>query len=373
MSESIKPDPLEGLKQKGQQQMPSITTNPPSVSNAKNNAANNNAEHVPNGNTIDGTSNCVKSAGLDSAENGAPSNSSGDQGPSQPAAGAADSSRSDPTNSNTKSAATPNDCLKSGSVRSNTNTCSSADNSLMGPIPRKKERRIQKAKTDPLNKQSAAAAGPLSAGSEEKKSDSCDEVAAVSKKGRTRGSKVSQLEPASNTEPKKRKSASATESARKAKATKKSAPDDTKSAKKARVKTAARGKKKMIESNEKPVAKEGSQKTKVEGVDAIKQDTPEHSSEDAADISLIPDDPTLISEYYNLLVRNVEFFYPSKSKNDELPSSGLLEHQLGVRCKHCKHAPDIPMDITSIASVLETIGSRHFCELLHTACFCINT
>lgn len=87
-----------------------------------------------------------------------------------------------------------------------------------------------------------------------------------------------------------------------------------------------------------------------------------HSSEDLADINLIPDNPALLSEYYNLLVRNVEFFYPPKSY---CPSAELLQkYQLGVRCKRCKHAVYIPMDIKSIASSLQTIGSRHFCKLL---------
>ena len=86
-----------------------------------------------------------------------------------------------------------------------------------------------------------------------------------------------------------------------------------------------------------------------------------------------PERSNILSEYNNLLVRNVEFFYPAASHLDYDNLSGSMngalmsENRLGLRCIHCKNNPNhvtaaafFPRTIGSIASGLGTIGTRHF-------------
>jgi len=81
----------------------------------------------------------------------------------------------------------------------------------------------------------------------------------------------------------------------------------------------------------------------------------------------------VLSQYNNLLVRNVEFFYPAASHLDYDSLSGSMNgslmsrSRLGLRCIHCKDSPNhitaaafFPRTIGSIASGLGTIGTRHF-------------
>lgn len=81
----------------------------------------------------------------------------------------------------------------------------------------------------------------------------------------------------------------------------------------------------------------------------------------------------VLSQYNNLLVRNVEFFYPAASHLDYDNLSGSMngslmsKSRLGLRCIHCKDSPNhitaaafFPRTIGSIASGLGTIGTRHF-------------
>ena len=81
----------------------------------------------------------------------------------------------------------------------------------------------------------------------------------------------------------------------------------------------------------------------------------------------------VLSQYNNLLVRNVEFFYPAASHLDYDNLSGSMNgslmstSRLGLRCIHCKDSPNhitaaafFPRTIGSIASGLGTIGTRHF-------------
>ena len=115
--------------------------------------------------------------------------------------------------------------------------------------------------------------------------------------------------------------------------------------------------------------------------------TTTESSEDGADapmfgsrdpntvIDLIPvnNDTSILSDYNNLLVRNIEFFYPIKSHlnyenlSGSKNASNMSATRLGLRCIHCKNstthvtaAAFFPSTIGSIASGLGTIGSRHF-------------
>lgn len=79
------------------------------------------------------------------------------------------------------------------------------------------------------------------------------------------------------------------------------------------------------------------------------------------------------ADYNNLLVRNCEFFHPAKSHVNYENLSGskntanMSEVRIGLRCIHCKNNPThitaaafFPSAISSIASGLGTIGSRHF-------------
>jgi hypothetical protein len=92
-------------------------------------------------------------------------------------------------------------------------------------------------------------------------------------------------------------------------------------------------------------------------------------------IDLVPknNDTSILSDYNNLLVRNIEFFYPAKShvNYDNLSGSknatNMTDIRLGLRCLHCKMNPThitaaafFPSTTGSIASGLGTIGSRHF-------------
>ncbi|KAL3803753.1 hypothetical protein ACHAW5_004604 [Stephanodiscus triporus] len=85
--------------------------------------------------------------------------------------------------------------------------------------------------------------------------------------------------------------------------------------------------------------------------------------EDGADckrhpsINLIPQggESYVLSDYNNLLVRHIEFYYPSS------------DNRVGLRCIHCKDHPHhvtaatfFPSTIGSISSGLGTIGARHF-------------
>lgn len=92
-------------------------------------------------------------------------------------------------------------------------------------------------------------------------------------------------------------------------------------------------------------------------------------------INLVNNDISILSDYNNLLVRNIEFFYPSKSHLNYENLSGskntanMTDTRLGLRCMHCKDslthitaAAFFPSTIGSIASGLGTIGSRHFGE-----------
>jgi len=74
-------------------------------------------------------------------------------------------------------------------------------------------------------------------------------------------------------------------------------------------------------------------------------------------INLIPQggESCALSDYNNLLVRHIEFYYPSS------------DNRVGLRCIHCKEHPQhvtaatfFPSTIGSISSGLGTIGARHF-------------
>jgi endogenous inhibitor of DNA gyrase (YacG/DUF329 family) len=92
-------------------------------------------------------------------------------------------------------------------------------------------------------------------------------------------------------------------------------------------------------------------------------------------LALVPsaERSNVLSQYNNLLVRNVEFFYPALSHLDYDNLSGSMngslmsKSRLGLRCIHCKDSPNhvtaaafFPRTIGSIASGLGTIGTRHF-------------
>eukprot|EP00804_Cyclotella_cryptica_P028945 CCRYP_012373-RG/>CCRYP_012373-RG protein AED:0.05 eAED:0.05 QI:4461/1/1/1/0.36/0.25/12/996/975 len=99
-----------------------------------------------------------------------------------------------------------------------------------------------------------------------------------------------------------------------------------------------------------------------------------HSTRDPP-VDLVPkeNDTTMLSDYNNLLVRHIEFFYPARShlNYDNLSgsknSTNMSNIRLGLRCVHCKTNPThvtaaafFPSAVSSIASGLGTIGSRHF-------------
>ncbi|KAL7550445.1 hypothetical protein ACHAWF_013680 [Thalassiosira exigua] len=77
-------------------------------------------------------------------------------------------------------------------------------------------------------------------------------------------------------------------------------------------------------------------------------------------INLVPRDEasSMLSDYNNLLVRHIEFFYAG--------SSNSSDNRVGLRCIHCKDhtsAPGktfFPSKIDSISAGLGTIGARHF-------------
>lgn len=110
------------------------------------------------------------------------------------------------------------------------------------------------------------------------------------------------------------------------------------------------------------------------------QETSSYGSRDpSAVIDLVPvnNDTSKLSDYNNLLVRNVEFFHPAKSHVNYQNLSGskntanMSEIRLGLRCIHCKDSPThitaavfFPSSTGSIASGLGTIGTRHFGEYL---------
>mmetsp|Transcript_21507 Transcript_21507/g.43152 ORF Transcript_21507/g.43152 Transcript_21507/m.43152 type:complete len:622 (+) Transcript_21507:2650-4515(+) len=92
-------------------------------------------------------------------------------------------------------------------------------------------------------------------------------------------------------------------------------------------------------------------------------------------LALIPsaERSNVLSQYNNLLVRHVEFFYPAASHLDYDNLSGSMNgslmsrNRLGLRCIRCKDSPNhvtaaafFPRTIGSIASGLGTIGTRHF-------------
>ena len=75
-------------------------------------------------------------------------------------------------------------------------------------------------------------------------------------------------------------------------------------------------------------------------------------------INLVPQggDSQVLSDYNNLLVHHIEFYYPSS------------DNRVGLRCIHCKDHPQhvtaatfFPSTIGSISSGLGTIAARHFC------------
>ena len=101
-------------------------------------------------------------------------------------------------------------------------------------------------------------------------------------------------------------------------------------------------------------------------------------------IDLIPinNDTSILSDYNNLLVRNIEFFYPYKSHlnyenlSGSKNASNMSATRLGLRCIHCKNstthvtaAAFFPSTIASIASGLGTIGSRHFGKPFRMQCY----
>ncbi|KAL3817497.1 hypothetical protein ACHAXA_007087 [Cyclostephanos tholiformis] len=90
---------------------------------------------------------------------------------------------------------------------------------------------------------------------------------------------------------------------------------------------------------------------KKEDDDSFKIPAKRHPS-----INLVPQGgESVLSDYNNLLVRHIEFYYPSS------------DNRVGLRCIHCKDHPQhvtaatfFPSTIGSISSGLGTIGVRHF-------------
>lgn len=105
----------------------------------------------------------------------------------------------------------------------------------------------------------------------------------------------------------------------------------------------------------------------------------EHYDGTQVDISLIPENKNLLSDYNYLLVKNIELFQVPTSFNasqiaginpEELPAT-----KVGLRCIHCSSnerqitaSSFFPSSISSMASGIGTIGSRHMiggkCPLL---------
>lgn len=78
-------------------------------------------------------------------------------------------------------------------------------------------------------------------------------------------------------------------------------------------------------------------------------------NDEVVDISLIPEDENILSDYNILLTQNIELFQVSATK------------RIGLRCKDCgvqghntTAATFFPSSINSIASGIGTIGARHF-------------
>ena len=80
-------------------------------------------------------------------------------------------------------------------------------------------------------------------------------------------------------------------------------------------------------------------------------------------INLVPpeNDTSIISAYHNLLVSNIEFFYPSSdAPTKTMGESEQKDNRLGFRCIHCKkYYVEFP---DGIASEIETFGARHLCK-----------
>jgi len=127
------------------------------------------------------------------------------------------------------------------------------------------------------------------------------------------------------------------------------------------------------------VTTSSSSATDTSNADTASDDAKSNSSNQSRDPSIVIDmvpmnnDTSTLSDYNNLLVRNIEFFHPSKSHLDYEHLSGskntsnMTDTRLGLRCIHCKNssthitaAAFFPSTIGSIASGLGTIGSRHF-------------
>ncbi|EJK54664.1 hypothetical protein THAOC_25689 [Thalassiosira oceanica] len=73
-------------------------------------------------------------------------------------------------------------------------------------------------------------------------------------------------------------------------------------------------------------------------------------------LNLVPASDTKLSDYNNLIVRNVEFFYRRGG------------HDIGMRCIHCRDVADdsitnqsfFPGSVKALASGLGSMGARHF-------------
>ena len=104
-----------------------------------------------------------------------------------------------------------------------------------------------------------------------------------------------------------------------------------------------------------PTVKSGEEQLKSppfpEGVEVVESKSP--SMRHPA-INLIPrgEASSVLSDYNNFLVQNIEFFYPSS------------DNRLGLRCIHCKNTQatiSIPGSIKTISSGLGSLGARHIC------------
>ncbi len=87
-------------------------------------------------------------------------------------------------------------------------------------------------------------------------------------------------------------------------------------------------------------------------------------------VSLIPEQKGVLSDYNYILSKNIQFFetpVSCNSVNDSNNTSALPDSKVGLRCIHCasyqRHitaASFFPSSISSISSGMGTIGSRHF-------------
>jgi hypothetical protein len=218
----------------------------------------------------------------------------------------------------------------------------------------------------------AAPPSNVSSATEEKISESKDaEINVPSNEKRNRGSRVIGLESAKEIAAKSPRERTKVKKLAKGAQTAKQTADDAKRAKKPRNLSASKRKK-----TEQPVqaSTSGSDEDCTLAALSKQRPTPSASRVPPRTISslvLSDSDTSMLSAYTNFLVHNVEFFYPSKSgiKYSELPNSAKPDVCLGVRCIHCKMNPQkmkdasfFPSSIDSIASDIETIGSRHFSE-----------